>query len=83
MEEVTFGDIDQRLAAILLARRGDTDHHVFNVTHQALATELGTAREVVSRHLKRFEARGWLQLGRGTIELVNHMELIRIRDQRK
>ena len=41
------------------------------VTHETLATELGTAREVVSRHLKRFEQAGWLKLRRGRIEIVD------------
>jgi CRP/FNR family transcriptional regulator len=42
-----------------------------NITHHELAAELGTAREVVSRHLKYFEKQGWLQLNRGVIEIAN------------
>ncbi len=63
-EAVAFQRLDQRLAAALLGR-GATLH----VTHQALADELGTAREMVTRLLKRFEQRGWLALGRERIEL--------------
>jgi len=48
---------------------GAADNSPVAVTHQALALELGTAREVVSRHLKQFEANGWVQLGRGTIQV--------------
>jgi len=40
------------------------------MTHDAIAIELGTAREVVSRTLKEFEAGGWLQLGRGRITAI-------------
>ena len=40
-------------------------------THQDLASELGTAREVVSRELKRFEDTGWVRLGRGHIEVLD------------
>jgi CRP/FNR family transcriptional regulator len=45
------------------------------VTHHELAIELGSAREVVSRHLKRFEKYGWLNLNRGTIEIINRSAL--------
>jgi CRP/FNR family transcriptional regulator len=40
-----------------------------------MADELGTAREVVSRQLKRFEQKGWVQLGRGHVEISNRIAL--------
>ncbi len=67
MEEVVFGPIDQRLARALL----DTHKTVIKTTHQELAAELGTAREVVSRHLKRYEAYGWVNLSRGAVEITD------------
>ncbi len=67
VEEVAFERIDKRLAQRLVARAG-TDGAV-NATHQDLAAELGTAREVVGRQLKELERRGWLGLARGRIEL--------------
>ncbi|MBF0355678.1 MAG: Crp/Fnr family transcriptional regulator [Alphaproteobacteria bacterium] len=68
IEEVAFGRIDQRLAACLIGRsQGKAE---INATHQELAVELGTAREVVSRQLKEFERQGWLRLGRGQIILL-------------
>lgn len=68
IEHIAFTSIDARLAAVLLEldRKG-----VQKVTHQDIAVELGTAREVVSRHLKRFESHGWVQLGRGKVTLVD------------
>lgn len=63
-EAVAFQRLDQRLAGALLGH-GATLH----VTHQALADELGTAREIVTRLLRRFEQRGWVALGRERIEL--------------
>ena len=63
MEDVVFGAIDKRLAIVLLKSSNNT----IKKTHQELASELGTAREVVSRHLKRFEAHGWVELARGSI----------------
>lgn len=76
MDEVMFAPIDARLAGCVLAaqRRGA----LASTTHQDLAVELGTAREVVSRHLKRFEAQGWLHLGRGHIEVLAPGELERL-----
>lgn len=75
MDEVLFASIDARLAGCVIAahRRGALG----SMTHQDLAVELGTAREVVSRHLKRFEARGWLHLGRGQIVVTAPEELDR------
>lgn len=67
VEEVAFGRVDLRLARFLLDHR-DADGGL-TMTHQALAVELGTAREVVSRQLKEFERRGLLALSRGRIDL--------------
>ena len=78
MEEVAFHSIDSRLADALL-KRSDQHAHAA-ITHQALALELGTAREVISRHLKRFEAQGWVQLSRGTITLIDTDALAKTRN---
>ncbi|MGB0681904.1 MAG: Crp/Fnr family transcriptional regulator [Magnetovibrionaceae bacterium] len=67
--EVAFGRKDIRLAAKLLEQADEAGRVA--LTHQALAVELGTAREVVSRLLKEFERKGWLALGRGTITLTD------------
>jgi CRP/FNR family transcriptional regulator len=73
VEEVAFGKLDVRLAEWLV--RFAPAEGLLGVTHQALASELGTAREVVSRQLKEFERRGWVRLGRGHIEIVNQAAL--------
>lgn len=67
MESVAFNSIEARLSQLLLNFNASS----FNVTHQELAAELGSAREVVSRQLKRFEVYGWIRLNRGTIEIIN------------
>jgi len=77
IEEVAFGRIDVRLAACLLAR-GTAE---VSATHQELAAELGSAREVISRQLKDFERRGWVALGRGRIELTDPAALRRIAEK--
>ncbi|MCU0838444.1 MAG: Crp/Fnr family transcriptional regulator [Rhodospirillales bacterium] len=67
VEEVAFRRLDLRLARLLLQRQ-NADGSVFN-SHQELAFELGTVREVISRQLKEFERRGWVVLGRGRIDV--------------
>lgn len=68
IEAITFGRIEARLAAHLLKTDANGE---LQVTHQALARDLGSAREVVSRMLKEFERRGMVELGRGRITLLN------------
>ena len=65
-EAVAFQRLDQRLAHALLGR-GATVH----ATHQALADELGTVREIVSRLLARFERAGWIRASRERIEVLD------------
>ena len=69
METVNFTNIDSRLAQALLNH--SSGQSSISITHQALADEMGTAREVVSRHLKTFEHRGLIKLGRGIIDIRN------------
>lgn len=63
---VTFQKLDQRLAAALLAKTSP-----IHSTHQALADELGSLRELISRLLKNFADKGWLRLGREYIEVLD------------
>jgi CRP/FNR family transcriptional regulator len=65
VEEVAFGRIDLRLARFLVDHRDAAGG--LDTTHQTLAVELGTAREVVSRQLKEFERRGLVDLTRGRV----------------
>lgn len=74
IEEVAFGRVDLRLARFLADRRDATGG--LDTTHQALAVELGTAREVVSRQLKEFERRGFVALSRGRIQVIDPTALL-------
>lgn len=74
LDEVAFHSLDVRLAKLLLDEPGTQ----INRTHQQIADELGTAREVVSRQLKRFEQKGWVTLGRGHVELLDKAALERL-----
>src|SRR6056297_170309 len=67
VEEVAFRRMDERLLHWLEAR---ASQGAITITHQELAVELGTAREVVSRLLKELERKGRLRLARGKIEFT-------------
>lgn len=66
VEEVAFHRVDERLARLLI-HRGP----VLHASHKALADELGSAREVVSRLLGSFEQRGWVELGRELVTVTD------------
>ena len=69
VDDVAFGRMDVRLAGRLLALgNGQTD---IKATHQELANELGTAREVVSRILNDFQKRELIHQTRGQIKLLD------------
>lgn len=78
VEAVAFHKLDQRLAALLLAR-GPTLH----VTHQALADELGSVREIISRLLGSFADRGLVQLGREQIDIADARGLRQLASDQK
>lgn len=73
IEEIAFRRIDIRLAQKLLALGKESDRVV--ATHHQLATELGSAREVISRQLQEFQRREWVKLARGTIEIQDRAAL--------
>ncbi len=64
--EVTFGKMDERLNDYLIEK---SENCKLMITHQKIADDLGTSREVVSRLLKEFERRGVVRLSRNSIEL--------------
>ncbi len=73
LESITLASVDQRLLQYLL---NNADYkHQLHATHQYIAIEIGSAREVVSRHLKSLEKQGLIRLQRGCIEVLNHAEL--------
>ncbi len=70
VEAVGFQRLDQRLATALLGKGQRID-----ASHEQLAQQLGVSRESVSRQLKLFEERGWVQLGRGSVGIVDPRSL--------
>lgn len=70
--EVNFNRIDIRLAKFIVEHEKD---RMIVLTHQELSTELGTAREVVSRQLKILEQKQWIKLSRGQITIIDKENL--------
>ena len=66
VEEVAFRRLDARLAQLLIRRGPEIEG-----THQKLADELGSVREIVSRLLRSFEQRGWVKLGRERVTVLD------------
>lgn len=73
IDEVAFSRLDIRLAQRLIAMVDAQGH--LSATHQDLASELGTAREVISRQMQEFQRRGWVTGTRGEIEIADRNAL--------
>jgi CRP/FNR family cyclic AMP-dependent transcriptional regulator len=73
VESITFGSVTKRLAKLLLDMRnqGGSDEFSFDLTHQELASRLGTVREVISRNLGRFRAEGLIAIEGKTLRVLN------------
>lgn len=78
IDEVAFQRLDVRLADKLLDLSNGQDKVA--TTHQKLSVELGTAREVVSRQLQEFQRRGWIEQGRGSVNLLDRSQLKKLAD---
>lgn len=78
VEEVAFGKIDVRLAKLLLSQCND--ENTLTSTHQNIATELGSAREVISRQLKELESKGYIIINRGSINIIDSTALQSVAD---
>lgn len=73
IDDVAFASIDSRLAERLLALAGPGGE--LERTHQDLARELGSAREVVSRRLAELQRQGLIEAGRGHVRILNRAGL--------
>jgi CRP/FNR family transcriptional regulator len=76
LDDVAFQRLDIRLAQKLLDLAGDRS--AVDITHQRLADELGTAREVVSRQLQELRRRNLITVARGTVSLTDRAGLCRL-----
>lgn len=81
MEQILFMSFDRRLALFLLEQSAASDG-VLTVTHEEIAQDMGTAREVVTRMLKYFQTEGVVTLSRGKIEVKDRRKLEKMAESR-
>jgi CRP/FNR family transcriptional regulator len=70
----SFVPVEKRLAELLIEKLGHEQTII--ITQAELASELGTAREIVSRHLSRWQKDGWISTGRGQIDILDFESLL-------
>ena len=69
IDQLIFNRLDERLWKYL-SERAVKKNEIVSITHQQIATDLGTAREVISRLIKKFEKEGKLEQGRNFIKIL-------------
>lgn len=71
MEQVVFSSMSKRIAAFLLEQAALDNTDSLAITHEAIAKNVGTAREVITRMLKYFQTEGAVSLSRGVIVITD------------
>jgi CRP/FNR family transcriptional regulator len=74
LDAVAFKRLDQRLMRYLSTKLKQQKATELQITHQEIANEMGTSREVISRLLKQLEKRKWIELGRNVIYMRDDFE---------
>jgi len=82
IEVVAFSKLDEQLWNYLVKRVQATGNHVLKVTHQDIANELNSPREVITRLLSQLQRRGRVTVARGAIEVHMASELRPISEER-
>ena len=80
MEQIMWKSLDRRLAAFLLEESALEDSPLLKITHEKIASNMGTAREVITRMLRYFQSEGMVKLGRGTIEITDAKKLSKLQN---
>ena len=75
IDSIAFMKMDQRLLKYLYDKVNHTNKHIFYTTHQAIAQELNTSIEVISRLLKQLEKEGKVELSRNKIKVLPPFEI--------
>lgn len=75
VEQVVFMSMDKRLAAFLVEQSSIEESDRLSITHEAIAKNLGTAREVITRMLKYFQNENMVSLSRGVITLTDRKKI--------
>ena len=71
MQQILFMRVDSRLATFLVDEYARTGTPVIKMTHEQIAQQISSAREVVARMLKRFSTDGLVEVRRGSIRLLD------------
>ncbi len=71
MEQIMWKSFDKRLAQFLLEESAIEETASLKLTHEKIASHMGTAREVVTRMLRYFQSEGMVRLTRGTVDILN------------
>lgn len=74
LDAVAFKRMDERLMRYIITKMKQSKSNELNTTHQEIANELGTSREVISRLLKQLEKKKWIELGRNVIYIRDDFE---------
>ena len=74
LDAVAFKRMDERLMNYIVTKMKQLKTNELHTTHQEVANELGTAREVISRLLKQLEKKKWIELGRNVIYIRDDFE---------
>lgn len=74
LDAVAFKKMDERLMNYIVTKMKQLKTNELHTTHQEVANELGTAREVISRLLKQLEKKKWIELGRNVIYIRDDFE---------
>ena len=75
MEQIMWKSFDKRLAGFLLEECSLEGTNILKITHETIASHMGTAREVVTRMLRYFQNEGMVKLTRGTVEITDKIRL--------
>lgn len=74
LDAVAFKRMDERLMRYIVTKMKQHKANELHTTHQEIANELGTSREVISRLLKQLEKKKWIELGRNVIYIRDDFE---------
>ena len=75
MQQILFARFDQRLASFLLRENARLGTDGLRMTHEQIAQQVSSAREVVARMLKRFAAEGLVSMSRGQVTILDRAGL--------
>ena len=75
LEQLVFSNMGKRLRDCLIDQASLKASNTINITHEQIANDLGSAREVITRLLKQFQLEGLIKISRNTIEIIDYGRL--------